>query len=183
MAILSSLFKKFGSNKKDDGPYLSVVLLLRKSRFRTQEEIQRANLAAAQELDPTAHESAFFTVQKDQVTFVKSGSLLVNVLQAKVRYTPPALPEILRRSDQASRDAWEQHQAWLALDLLNTKDVSEAEGLAWLVRLSKELLDSECTAVFIPQLLRTLPNNGVAAFGIDLMLRKILPEAISKSAK
>jgi hypothetical protein len=181
MSFFSSLFGGRRSPKKNNDRHLSIVLLLRTHRFRTQDEIQHANLAAALEMDSAANSERFFTVQNGDVTLVKSGSLVLNVLQANQPYTPPALEEILKRADEAARYAWREHRAWLAVDLLNTSEVSDVEGLEWLLRLSKQLLDSECTAIFIPQMLRTMPNNGVAAFGIDLLLRKILPEAIKES--
>lgn len=138
----------------------SVVMLLRAPHFFVKEELQAAAERAWHVKFSTEKDSANLVVQKVFVTLVKAGPHILNVLHQNRSYGgdggPPTNADWLRLEEQ--KQAWVQHAAWAAVDYMG-RNVDLQLAYCVLANLVAELLDGNCTGIYIPGERFLAPND------------------------
>jgi len=141
------------------GDPLSMVLLLRAPHLFSADELRRAaerawhtSFAGGQK------ESMHRVVQKGIVTFMKAGPHVLNFLYYPSPYVENPKANVDWLPQAAQREAWSQHSACVGVDYLND-GVSVQLGYCVLAQLVSEMLDGNCTAVYIPRERALAPND------------------------
>jgi hypothetical protein len=138
---------------------LSMVLLLRKPHLFSAEELRRTAERAWHVSFAGKEESSMHCVaQSGTTTMMKAGPHLLNFFY----YPAPFVENYkentawLRQSSQL--EAWIKHSACLGVDYFN-HDVSVQLGYCVLAQLVAEMLDGNCTGVYIPRERSLAPND------------------------
>jgi hypothetical protein len=158
--------------KNEEMPY-SLVLLLREPHIYSSSELQRAAERAWRRSFDGKADPMYFVVTKGPTSMVKIGSHVVNVLHAAQTYLddPQATAEQLPQLDQ--KKAWLEHQAWAALDFWNL-ELPKQDAYQTLAKLSLQLADRNCSAIFLPRDEILMPNDGTAEEGLQLLSERAL---------
>jgi hypothetical protein len=156
--------------EEEEMPY-SIVLLLREPHLFTEAELQAAGERGwGRRFDGKA-DPMYFVVQEQDVTMLKAGTHVVQLVQAAQPYLgePEEISRRLPRREQ--KRAWLEHGAWAALDLWDRKPLRE-EAYAVLARFALQLADANCSAVLLPKENVLMPNDGPAEEGLRRLVRK-----------
>jgi hypothetical protein len=141
------------------GDPLSMVLLLRAPHLFSEEELRRAAERAWHiTFTSEAKESMHCVVQSGKVTMMKAGPHGLNFFYYALPYVENPSANVAWLPQEAQREAWLQHSACFGVDYLN-EGVSVQLGYCVLAQLVSEMLDGNCTAVYIPQEQALFPNN------------------------
>lgn len=169
MKIRSLLRRIFRSRPEaetgaEEGPSC-LVLLLREYHFFTQAEVMRAAQAAWQRDFSSGEGSRHFVVQQKLVTFIKAGPHVMHVLHAREPYLGELTEADLRSflPEPKRRDAWRSHRAWASVDYLG-RDADTDTKYSVLAKLVAEMVDENCTGIWIPEMRAFIPNN-IEAYG------------------
>lgn len=141
------------------GDPLSMVLLLRTPRLFSADELRcAAERAWHTSFASREKESKHCVVQSDKVTMMKAGPHLLSFYYYPLPFVenPKANVDWLPQATQ--REAWLKHSACMGVDYLND-GVSVQLGYCVLAQLVAEMLDGDCTAVYIPQERAFIPNQ------------------------
>jgi hypothetical protein len=136
-----------------------MVLLLRAPHLFSADELRRAaERAWHKSFASESRESMHCVVQSGEVSMMKAGPHALNFLYYPQAYVenPGANVDWLPQVTQ--RDAWSQHSACFGVDYLND-DLRVQLGYCVLAQIVSEILDGNCTAVYIPQERALIPNN------------------------
>jgi hypothetical protein len=137
-----------------------LVLLLREYHFFTQAELVRAAQSAWQRDFSGGEGSRHFVVQQKPVTLIKAGPHAMQVLHAPQPYlgelTEVDLRTFLPEPDR--RDAWRSHRAWASVDYLAKASDTDTK-YAVLAELPAEMIDENCTGIWVPEMSAFIPNN------------------------
>jgi hypothetical protein len=151
-------------------PY-SIVLLLRAPHFFTQAELEAAGERGwGRRFDGKA-DPMYFVVQQADVTMMKVGTHLVQLLHAAQPYLGDVEEISGRLPRQEQKQAWLEHSGWAAFDLWDRKPLT-AEAYAVLARFALQLADKNCSAVLLPKENVLMPNDGTAEEGLRRLIRK-----------
>jgi hypothetical protein len=92
------------------------------------------------------------------VTLMKAGPHLLNFLSTPRPYVVHAGENVEWLPQLSQRQAWVEHSAWCAVDYMN--DNADLE-LAYcvLAKLVAEMVDENCTGVYIPRERALIPNG------------------------
>jgi hypothetical protein len=139
----------------------SVVMLLRIHHFFPKEELQaaaeRAWKVSFREGGPN---SKHFVAQRGFVTFLKAGPHVMNILHQPRAYGgddgPPRNADWLPLPSQ--KQAWMEHRAWASVDYMK-RDVDLELAYCVSTKLVAELLDGNCTGIYIPGERMLVPND------------------------
>jgi hypothetical protein len=159
---------------KGDEPRLpfSIVLLLRQSLLFTKEDLNAAGQQAWNVPFSNVDASMYCAVQANpNMTLIKSGKYLFNLMQEDSFYLGPieeVAPQLPRPEQQ---QAWLQHSAWAALDLMNN-DVRKNEAYAALARWALQLRNGNCAGIYLPKESLLFPNDGTAEEGLRRLIKK-----------
>jgi hypothetical protein len=139
----------------------SVVMLLRTSHFFVKEELHAAAERAWHiKFLTESKDSVNFIVQKGFVTLVKAGPHILNVLHQNRPYggdgSPPVSADWLPLEEQ--KQAWLHHAAWASVDYMG-RNVDLQLAYCVLTNLVAELLDRNCTGIYIPGERFLAPND------------------------
>jgi len=96
--------------------------------------------------------------QSGTVTLMKAGPHLLNFFYYPVPYVENHKDNVAWLPQLSQREAWVKHAACLAVDYLN-HDVSVQLGYCVLAQLVAEMLDGNCTGVYIPGEQSLAPND------------------------
>jgi len=136
----------------------SVVLLLHKPVFPLRTEVEKA----AQCIHSNQGELEYLPGQRNRAShLIRCGSMLISIHGADQPYGE-GIEEML----DVLQNAWDQHHAWLAIDLPHERNhaLQKAgrlrESYALLLKLSDALWSENCTGVFFPSEAILLPNTG-----------------------
>lgn len=138
---------------------LSMVLLLRKPYSFSAEELRLAAERAWRTSFAGKEESSkHFVGHRGFITFVKAGPHALTLFHRNKPYFGEAKPNVdwLLHPDQ--QEAWSNHSAWVAVNYLNS-NVKVELGYAVLSKLVAEMLDGNCTGIYIPQRSSLIPND------------------------
>src|SRR5580700_2576803 len=145
-------------DKKDDLP-VSMVLLLREPRFLTLDQLRSAAERAFGTSFAEAKQSRHFVVQAAFLTIIKAGPHSLSFLNYTKPYGDDS-PEFWKAMPTASqRQAWAEHSAWTAVDYVKGGVDLELE-YAVLAKLCAEILDANCTGLYVPKERMFIPNDG-----------------------
>jgi len=146
-------------NKSETPLPVSMVLLLRESRFLTLEQLRSAGERAFGAPFSGERSSPHCVFQKVLFTLMKAGPHTLSFLN----YTKPYgdhHEEFGRAMPTASqRQAWAEHTAWTAVDYAKGGIDLELE-YAVLAGLCTEMLDGNCVGVYLPRERMFIPNDG-----------------------
>jgi hypothetical protein len=138
---------------------LSMVLLQRKPHIFTAEELRlAAERAWRTSFAGTEEGSRHCVVQSGKVTLMKAGPHVLNFFYFPTPYIENPKENEAWLAHQNQRQAWINHSACAGVDYLN-HDVSVALGYCVLSKIVAEMLDGNCTGVYIPRQRRLLPND------------------------
>lgn len=168
--LWTRLFKR--SQAADPEPPFSMVLLLRQSRPFTEDHLSTAGQRAWNVPFSDADGSMYCVVQATpNVTLIKSGKYLFNLMQEDSFYLGPAEEIAMHLPRQEQKEAWHQHGAWAALDLMN-EDVPKNEAYAALARWAIQMETDNCVGIYLPKASIFLPNDGTAKDGLERLIKK-----------
>jgi hypothetical protein len=142
--------------RKDE--LLSMVMLLREPHLFGADELRLEAQRAWRASFAGGGGSMNCIEQSDKVTFLKAGPRILSLFCYPAHHieTPKENIEWLPQPNQ--RQAWSQHSACVGVDYLN--DSVEVEpGYAVLALLVSEMLDGNCTGIYIPRENRLIPHN------------------------
>jgi hypothetical protein len=159
-AALDTLRRSLESPKesKTENLPVSIVLLLRESRFFTLEQLRSAGQTAFGVAFSGDKSSPHCVFQNVLFTLMKAGPHTLSFLN----YTKPYGDNTGSAMPLASqRKAWAEHTAWTAVDY--AKGGADLDvGYAVLARLCAEMVDGNCVGVYIPRERMFIPNDGSA---------------------
>ena len=169
---LSGLWNKLTRRKQHNTMPFSIVLLLRESL-----PFDEAHLNAAGELawnhpfnknDGSMHCAIQAT---PAITLIKSDKYLFNLMQENTFYLGPVEEVAAQLPRPEQQQAWREHTAWAAFDLMND-DISKNEAYAALARWAAQLADSNCSGIYLPRENQFLPNDGTAKQGLQILIKR-----------
>jgi hypothetical protein len=153
-------------------PPFSIVLLLRQSLLFTEDQLNAAGQRAWNVPFSDADGSMYCVVQATPtVTLIKSGKYLFNLIQEDSFYLGPVEEIAMHMPRLEQKEAWRQHKAWAALDLMN-EDVPKKEAYASLARWGVELETQNCAGIYLPKASIFFPNDGTAKEGLERLIKK-----------
>lgn len=154
-----SWFQSFFRREKSPEPrILSLVILLRESRYLDPVILRKLAARAFQvefddlngDSDPDESENSIVR-SKDDVNYLiraRGETFLIN------NYPRAYVEDVIRIGGEIAelrfRQAFLEHRAWLSVDRYGSSRMSDAEALHWIGRLTAELLDDDCTAIYCP---------------------------------
>jgi hypothetical protein len=139
---------------------LSVVMLLRAPHvFRTEELQSAAERAWRVSFAGRRSESMHCVAQSGPTTLLKAGPHLLSFFH----YAKPYIENHEENTSwlplESQRRAWAEHAACVGVDYMNAKtDVELAYCV--LAKLVAELVDENCSAIYMPRESSLIPNNG-----------------------
>jgi hypothetical protein len=138
---------------------LSIVLLLRKPHLFTAAELRlAAERAWHRSFDGHEKESMHCVQQAGTVTMMKAGPHLLNFFYYPGPYVENPKENMDWLPQPSQREAWLQHSGCLGVDYLN-HGVSVELGYCVLSQLVAEMLDGNCTGIYIPREQSLIPND------------------------
>ena len=155
-------------DKNSDGP-VSMVLLLRESRFRTLDQLRSAAEKAFGTSFAGGKESQHCVIEADIFTLMKAGPHMLSFLNSTKPYGEAEFPQKFGSSmpKASQRQAWAEHNAWTAVDYVKG---SAAGSVAAHCRLtscrcltqdcaSRQMgANAELTSLRLPLCQQSLPN-------------------------
>ncbi len=140
------------------GEPLSMVLLLRKPHLFSAEELRLA-AKRAWRISFTGGEGSIHCVEQvGEVTLLKAGPHVLNFFYYPEPYFENTKENIEWLPQVSQRQAWMQHSACIGVDYLNS-DVDVELAYCIISKLVAEMLDGNCTGIYIPRESRVIPND------------------------
>jgi hypothetical protein len=141
---------------KDDP--LSMVLLLRTPHFFRDDELRSAAERAWRVSFAGGPGSLHAVAQSKPATLLKAGPHLLSLFHYPKPYfdNPGSNVDWLPQTSQ--RRAWAEHTACVGVDYMNPETDVEL-GYCVLAKLVAEMLDENCTAVYIPREIILIPHD------------------------
>jgi uncharacterized protein YegJ (DUF2314 family) len=152
LRVLGRLFSK--KQEPNNADPLSIVLLLREfNEFPESILVPAAERAWA--ADFHSEDSGNYVVRNEAVGLIKFGDeLFLNLLSVPRPYGGAAAREVERMPDLRRRTAWAEHRAWFSIDDSDPASLSkdgENHKIVLMGRLAAELLNKNCTGVYLPR--------------------------------
>lgn len=167
--LLGRFWKKSAAMEDDAEMPYSIVLLLRRPHFFTQQELEAAGERAWRKRFDGVEDQMYFVVRMGGITMMKAGKYVVQV----AHMSQPYMEDIEEGAKQLPQDeqkkAWRGHSAWVALDFRNKRTPKE-EAYAVLARFARQLGDENCCALYFPKECWMMPNDGTAEQGLGLLM-------------
>jgi hypothetical protein len=103
----------------------------------------------------------FVTKVMESLRFMKVGPHLLTFAYSDRPYGKGEFPDDFAASmpHQSQKQAWEAHQAWIAVDYVKGGVDVELE-YSILARICSQLIDSNCAGVYVPREQSFMPNDG-----------------------
>jgi hypothetical protein len=137
---------------------LTMVLLLRKPHLFSAEELRLAAARAWHTSFAAGENSMHCVAQSGEATLLKAGPHLLNFFYYPKPYIDNPKGQIDWLPQMSQRRAWVEHTACVGVDYLN-HDVDVQLGYCVLSKLVAEMLDRNCTGIYIPRDNRLIPND------------------------
>jgi len=160
----------------------SIVILQRKVHRFSEEELRAAGERGwGRKFDGKEDPMYFVSADLPAVTVVKAGPHIIRVTIFPCRYAEDDEYALSQLPQPEQRKAWIEHQAYALLDLFNDlsansgKKIRDTEAYASLARLTLQLGDENCAAIFLPDKNLMMPNDGSAEQGLRLLINKEMP--------
>jgi hypothetical protein len=136
-----------------------MVLLLREPHFWQKEEIRSAAEEAWRISFAGGEGSMHCVAQNRNVTLLKAGPHLLGFFNYPEPYVDNPEENIDWLLLESQRRAWTQHSACTGVDYLN-EDKDVELGYCVLAKLVAEMLNENCTGIYIPRGSSLIPNDG-----------------------
>ncbi len=161
LARLRNLFRRTRASQEDSEPLVSIVLLLREQRD-LPEDVLRQAAARAWGPEFSGEESGNFVVGGPFFNMVKIRGLMLQVLVAARPYVDD--PERAAKSiaELRCRKVMAEHTAWISVDCNSGSappSVTMQEKFSLIGGLAAELLNSNCTGLYVPWNNMLIPNE------------------------
>jgi len=137
---------------------LTVVLLLVRPHLFSVDELRQAAERAFRTPFSGQDGSPNCVSQSGQVTFLKAGPHVVNLFYYPKPYIDNPKDNVTWLPQAIQREAWIKHSACVGVDYLNG-GVAVSLAYSVLLKLIAEVIDGNCTAVYIPRENRLIPNH------------------------
>jgi hypothetical protein len=128
---------------------ISMVLLLRKPHLFSEKELRLARERAWSTSFAGGDDSKHFVVQSGPVTMMKVGPHLLNFFTYPHPFIDDPETNVEWLPQASQRKAWVEHSGCVGIDYVN-QDSDLGLILCVLSRLAAELLDDNCTGVYVP---------------------------------
>jgi len=160
-AALDTLRRSLASPDKNQSENLpvSMVLLLRESRFLTLEELRSAGERAFGVPFSGDRSAPHCVFQKVLFTLMRTGPHTLSFLNYTKPYGGDPSEFGTAMPIPSQRQAWAEHTAWTAVDYAKGGIDLELE-YAVLTGLCAEMLDGNCVGIYVPRERRFIPNDG-----------------------
>ncbi len=142
---------------RQDPVPLSMVLLLRKAHFFRDEELRMAAEKAWGISFAERDESKHFVVQSGRITLIKVGPHVLNVFNSDRPYIEVPGDNAGWLPEMSQRQALAEHNACTGVDYMNGTDVGLGHSV--IAKLVAEMVDANCTGVYILREKRVIPND------------------------
>jgi hypothetical protein len=163
-----AILRRGDSPGKDSDLPVSMVLLLRESRFPTLDQLRLAAERAFGTSFAGGKESQHCVIQAVLFTLIKAGPHTLSFLNYTKPYGDDS-PDFGKKMPKASqRQAWAEHTAWTAVDYVKGSVDLELE-YAVLAKLCAEMFDANCTGLYVPRERMFIPNDG----SLQVELRRV----------
>jgi hypothetical protein len=156
-AIFRKLIPMRWQRTSKDAP-LSIVLLLRKPHLFSAEELRLAAQRAWHISFAGGEGSMHCVAQSGEVILLKAGPHVLNCFYYPKPYIDNPKEQIDWLPQVSQQRAWVEHSACVAVDYLN-HDMDVQLGYCVLSKLVAEMLDRNCTGIYIPRENRLIPND------------------------
>ncbi len=164
MGILRKLFRRREDTASEKDYWPSVVILLKEPRFPTAEEALRVGQAswgahAQVELTGSTNNGRSYVLRTEKFFF-------------SINYAQGPYGVEGKEHSQAQQRPWEEHAAWLSIDIPNrkTEELREAKALSACYKLllvfAFKMWSSNCLGVYFPCEGVTIPNLGELAASV-----------------
>jgi hypothetical protein len=137
---------------------LSMVLLLRKPHVFGKEELRLAAERAWHVSFAGGKDSMHAVAHSDRATLLKAGPHLLSFFNYPGPYIDNPGDNIKWLPQISQQRAWVEHLACVGVDYLNPRTDVEL-GYCVLAKLVAELIDENCTAVYVPRESSLAPND------------------------
>ncbi|HKQ86871.1 MAG TPA: hypothetical protein VJS43_08885, partial [Candidatus Acidoferrales bacterium] len=137
------------SDRNDEEPIISMVLLLRVPHYFTKEELQHAAERAWRIAFGNGDNGTPCVLQRGNRTVMRVGTHVLTFAFAAQPYLGDPGETSKSFGQGALRTAWAAHRGWAAVDYFRGgKD--KALEYAVLAKIVAEMLDENCTGIFLP---------------------------------
>jgi hypothetical protein len=156
-----SILRRGEPADKEGALPVSMVLLLREARFPTLDQLRSAGERAFGTPFNDDKESRHFVVQVVLFTIMKADRHTLSFLNYRKPYGEGDFPQEFGKSlpKANQRQAWAEHTAWTAVDYVKGGVDLELE-YAVLATVCAEILDPNCSGLYIPREQSFIPNDG-----------------------
>jgi len=144
---------------RQDPVPLSMILLLRKVHPFGDEELRMAAEKAWGISFAGKEESKHFVVQSGPITLIKVGPHVLNVFNSDVPYIEVPRDNVGGLPEMSQWQALAEHNACTGVDYMNG-DADVGLGHSVLAKLVAEMVDADCTGVYILREKRVIPNDS-----------------------
>jgi hypothetical protein len=138
---------------------VSMVLLLRESKFLTLDQLRSAAERAFGTSFAGDKESRHCVFQAVLFTLMKAGPHTLSFLNYTKPYGDDSQEFGKAMPTGSQRQAWAEHTAWTAVDYVNGGIDPELE-YAVLAKLCAEMFDANCAGLYVPRERMFIPNDG-----------------------
>ena len=156
----------------------SIVIMQRKVQRFSEEELRTAaELGWSRKFDGKENPMYFVSADNSVLNVVKAGPHVIRVTSIPTRYADDDEYALSQLPQQEQKKAWNEHHAYTLLELFNdleSRKIADADAYASLARLTLQLGDPNCTAIFVPVKNIMMPNDGTAEQGLRLLINKEL---------
>jgi hypothetical protein len=90
---------------------------------------------------------------------MKAGPHLLNFINYHKPYVDNPNEHIEWLQHASQRHAWAEHLAWVGVDYMNNNDVDVELAYCVLSKLVAEIVDQNCTGIYIPRESSLIPNG------------------------
>jgi hypothetical protein len=140
------------------GEPLSMVLLLRRPHVFGAEELRFAAERAWHVSFAGGKDSMHCVAQSERATLLKAGPHLLSFFHYPAPYVDNPQDNVKWLPEIRQQQAWAEHLACVGVDYLNPKTDLEL-GYSVLAKLVAEMIDENCTAVYVPRESALIPND------------------------
>jgi hypothetical protein len=153
------------SPDKDSDLPVSMVLLLRESRFITLDQLRLAGERAFGVSFAGGKGSEHYVLQEGLFTLMRTGPHMLSFLNYTKPYDVGSGKFAGSMPKASQRRAWAEHAAWTAVDYVRGGVDLELE-YGVLAKLSSEMLDDNCAGLYVPREQSFIPNDGSLREGL-----------------
>jgi hypothetical protein len=159
----------------------SIVILQRKAHLFGEEELTAAGERGwGKKFDGKEDPMYFVSANLPALTVVKAGPHIIQVTTVPAKYSDDDKYALSQLPHPEQKKAWTEHHACVYLDLFNdfsskSERLPDAEAYSSIAKLALQLVDLNCTAIFVPVKNIMFPNDGAAEQGLRLVINKELP--------